>query len=66
MGINDIALERILKFLVEENAMVKLIKVMENEKTRSSEPVPLIVHLHTAFPDPSVVRSGHLCKNSEA
>jgi hypothetical protein len=39
MGINDIALERILKFLVEEKAMVKLIKVMENEKTSSSEPV---------------------------
>jgi molybdenum cofactor biosynthesis enzyme MoaA len=39
MGINDIALERILKFLVEEKAMVKLIKVMENEKTNSSEPV---------------------------
>jgi molybdenum cofactor biosynthesis enzyme MoaA len=36
MGINDIALERILKFLVEEKAMVKLIKVMENEKTSSS------------------------------
>jgi hypothetical protein len=39
MGINDIALERILKFLVEEKAMVKLIKVMENEKTNSNEPV---------------------------
>jgi molybdenum cofactor biosynthesis enzyme MoaA len=39
MGINDIALERILKFLVEEKAMIKLIKVMENEKTSSSEPV---------------------------
>ena len=40
MGINDIALERILKFLVEEKAIVKLIKVMENEKTSGSEPVP--------------------------
>ena len=40
MGINDIALERILKFLIEEKAIVKLIKVMENEKTSSSEPVP--------------------------
>ena len=41
MGINDIALERILKFLVEEKAIVKLVKVMENEKTSgsSSEPV---------------------------
>ncbi len=36
MGINDIALERILKFLVEEKAIVKLVKVMENEKTSSS------------------------------
>jgi hypothetical protein len=36
MGINDIVLERILKFLVEEKAIVKLIKVMENEKTSSS------------------------------
>jgi hypothetical protein len=39
MGINDIALERILKFLVEEKAIVKLIKVMENEKTTSGEAV---------------------------
>ena len=36
MGINDIVLERILKFLVEEKAIVKLVKVMENEKTSSS------------------------------
>ena len=40
MGINDIALGRVLKFLVEEKAIVKLVKVMENEKTSSSsEPV---------------------------
>jgi hypothetical protein len=39
MGINDIAVERILKFLVEEKAIVKLIKVMENEKTTSGETV---------------------------
>jgi hypothetical protein len=39
MGINDIAVERILKFLVEEKAIVKLIKVMENEKTTSGEAV---------------------------
>jgi hypothetical protein len=39
MGINDIALERILKFLVEEKAIVTLVKVMENEKSSSGEPV---------------------------
>ena len=39
MGINDIAVERILKFLVEERAIVKLIEVMENEKTTSGEAV---------------------------
>jgi hypothetical protein len=30
MGINDIAVERIMKLLVEEKAIVKLLKVMEN------------------------------------
>jgi hypothetical protein len=42
MGINDIALERILKFLVEEKAIVKLVKVMENEKTSSSSSEPVL------------------------
>jgi hypothetical protein len=58
MGINDIVLERILKFLVEEKAIVKLIKVMENEKTSSSsssEPVlssskkKMLMWSHTAI-----------------
>jgi hypothetical protein len=55
MGINDIALERILKFLVEEKAIVKLVKVMENEKTSSSEPVlssskkKMLMWSHTAI-----------------
>ena len=39
MGINDIAVERILKFLVEEKAIVKLIRVMEKEKTTVDEAV---------------------------
>ncbi|MFL6402507.1 MAG: hypothetical protein ACJ71M_03380 [Nitrososphaeraceae archaeon] len=30
MGINDVAVERIMKLLVEEKAIVKLLKVMEN------------------------------------
>ena len=59
MGTNDIALERILKFLVEEKAIVKLVKVMENEKTSSSssssEPVlssskkKMLMWSHTAI-----------------
>jgi hypothetical protein len=56
MGINDIALERILKFLVEEKAIVKLVKVMENEKSSSSgEPVlssskkKMLMWSHTAI-----------------
>ena len=55
MGINDIALERILKFLVEEKAIVKLVKVMENEKSSSGEPVPssskkkMLMWSHTAI-----------------
>ena len=40
MGINDIAVERILKFLVEEKAIAKLLKVIENEKTAGAEPIP--------------------------
>jgi hypothetical protein len=32
MGINDIAVERIMKLLVEEKAIVKLLKVMENPR----------------------------------
>ena len=56
MGINDIALGRVLKFLVEEKAIVKLVKVMENEKTSSSsEPVlrsskkKMLMWSHTAI-----------------
>ena len=30
MGINDIAVERIMKLLVEEKAVVKLLKVIDN------------------------------------
>ena len=30
MGINDVAVERIMKLLVEEKAIVKLLEVMEN------------------------------------
>jgi hypothetical protein len=30
MGINDVAVERIMRLLVEEKAIVKLLKVMEN------------------------------------
>jgi hypothetical protein len=30
MRINDVAVERIMKLLVEEKAIVKLLKVMEN------------------------------------
>jgi len=30
MGINDVAVERIMKLLVEEKAIVKLLKVMDN------------------------------------
>jgi hypothetical protein len=40
MGINDIAIERTLKFLVEEKAIVKLLKVMENENAAGGEPIP--------------------------
>ena len=40
MGINDIAVERILKFLVEEKAIAKLLKVIENGTTAGGEPVP--------------------------
>jgi hypothetical protein len=32
MGINEIAVERILKLLIEEKAVVKLLKIIENEK----------------------------------
>ena len=32
MGINDVAVERIMKLLVEEKAIVKLLKVMENPR----------------------------------
>ena len=39
MGINDIAIERILKFLVEEKAIAKLLKVIENEKTAGGKPI---------------------------
>lgn len=30
MGINDVAVERIMRLLIEEKAIVKLLKVMEN------------------------------------
>jgi hypothetical protein len=40
MGINDIAVERIFKFLVEEKAIAKLLKVIENGKTGGGESVP--------------------------
>jgi hypothetical protein len=33
MGINDIAVERIMELLVEEKAIVKLLKVMESPGT---------------------------------
>ncbi|HYZ51658.1 MAG TPA: hypothetical protein VE593_12285 [Nitrososphaeraceae archaeon] len=32
MGINDVAVERIMKLLVEEQAIVKLLKVLENPR----------------------------------
>jgi hypothetical protein len=32
MGINEIAVERILKLLIEEKAVVKLLKIIDNEK----------------------------------
>jgi hypothetical protein len=32
MGINEIAVERILKLLIEEKAVIKLLKIIENER----------------------------------
>jgi hypothetical protein len=32
MGINEIAVERILKLLIEEKAVIKLLKMIENER----------------------------------
>jgi hypothetical protein len=37
MRINEIAVERILKLLIEEKAVVKLLKIIENEKIGDGE-----------------------------
>jgi hypothetical protein len=39
MGINEIAVERILKLLIEEKAVVKLLKIIEDEKIGNGESV---------------------------
>jgi hypothetical protein len=39
MGINEVAVERILRLLIEEKAVVKLLKIIENEKLGDGETV---------------------------
>ena len=39
MGINEVAVERILRLLIEEKAVVKLLKIIENEKIEEGETI---------------------------
>jgi hypothetical protein len=39
MGINELAIERIFRLLIEEKAVVKLLKIMENEKIGEGETI---------------------------
>jgi hypothetical protein len=39
MGINELAIERIFRLLIEEKAVVKLLKIIENEKIEEGETI---------------------------